>query len=126
LFIGSCVYNSCRAGPVGIPVISFNNAWPVHAYRIVIHKGMMRIVTIIYIVYPYRLSRYPPDIFNPWPGYVSCIVVYNISVVNDGSLIDHVNNTGSGYIVIVNVRVANIGLRGTNPVIVRYAVAAAK
>ena len=91
----------------------------------VIYTCVARVGTIINIVHPYRAVTYPLYILKARPANVP-VIVMNVRIVNDGGIVDDIYHTRVGYIVAVNIRIAHVGLRHANPIVVRFAVATAK
>jgi len=119
----SCrVHNSCRACIGCFPylrtinvycIINYSAAavWPVNIINVVNAN-----VTVVGNL---------PDLVNSWAGYISAVVI-NISVVNNGCLMNNVHHTCWRYIIVVNVWPGNISLWRTNPVIIRHTVTVAQ
>lgn len=124
VFISYGVNYSSRAWPVVTIIGRAHNSRAENVYRIVV-DNCSTVITVVDIVYTYRFARVAPDLIRPWPAYISNVIIY-VGVIDNGGLVYHVNNTWAWHIIAVDIRVTDIGLRSANPIIIRYAIAAAE
>lgn len=122
--ISHSVNYSSRARPVVTISCRAHNGWPVNI-DLIVTDHRFTVVTIIDVVYMYRFARIPSDFIWLWTAYIGNPVI-NVSVIDNGSLVDDSNYTRAWNVIPGYVRAANISLRCTYPIIIRYVIAAAK
>lgn len=122
IFISHSINYGSRAGPVVTG--RAHNRWPEYVYRVVT-DNRPAIGTVVNIIYPYRFARVTANLFGPWAAYIGNIIIY-VGVIDDRSLMYHVNDTRARYIITVNVWAAYIRLRHANPIVVGHVIIVAK
>lgn len=124
--VGIFISHSINYSSGARPVVTgrAHNRWPEYVYRVVT-DNRPAIGAVVNVIYPYRFARVTANLFGPWAAYVGNIIIY-VSVIDDRSLVYHINDTRARYIITVNVWAAYICLRHANPVIVGHVIIVAK
>lgn len=123
-FISYGVNYSSRAWPVVTVSGRAHNSRPVNVDGIVTDHRFT-VVAVIDIVNTHWVARITANFIWPWTAYIGNPVV-DISIIDNGSLVDDVDHTRTWYIIPGYVRAANISLWCTYPVIIGHVIPAAK
>ncbi len=120
IFVSICINHPGRAG-----IRRLLHCRAINIHSITVYARNTRPAGIINIVYPYIIiSGYLPYFLYTRTAYISHII-FNISVINNSSIMYNSYRAGMGHIVIVYSRTCDVSLRCTYPIIIRYVIPAA-